>query len=243
MVLYTHGWIMSVHSIKEFFGDLQFVESTHTYTVDGKVLPSVSTKIEQYYKQFDSDTISKNYARKHETSQELVLAEWKRVADEACVRGHKAHEFGELYAFDRTIEPTTPLEESIVTFWNKLPDYIVPGIMELQMYHKKYMYSGTGDIVLFNKKKKSFILGDYKTNKDLFKNFQEQKMLGVFSDLLDHPYNHYQVQLSYYQILLEQLGIPITQRFILWLRDDGTYQFYNTYDLTVKLRRELEAGR
>ena len=37
-------------------------------------------------------------------------------------------------------------------------------------------------------------------------------MLERFSNLLENSFNKYQIQLSYYQILLEQTGIEVSSR-------------------------------
>ena len=57
-------------------------------------------------------------------TEEQILSEWEENSRKACERGDKAHYFGERYAFDRSLEPTT-LEQAISTFWEDLPDYIV----------------------------------------------------------------------------------------------------------------------
>ena len=100
------------------------------------------------------------------------------------------------------------------------------------MYHHEYLYAGTGDI-MYNKKKNSFLIGDYKTNKDLFKNFKDQKLYYPFADMLDTPFNKYQLQLSYYQLMLEQVGIPVSQRILIWLNDDATYNAYQMKDMST----------
>ena len=222
----------------ELFNHLKFDEDTHTYKVDNQVIPSVSKLIQKYYKPFDK-SISKNIARRRGVTQEQVLLEWEQNSKQACDRGDKAHYFGERYAFDRSLQPTTPLEEAISTFWDDLPDYIVPFATELKMYHQDYLYAGTGDIILFNKVKESFLIVDYKTNKDLFKNFKGQKLYYPFSDMLDTPFNKYQLQLSYYQLMLEQVGIPVSKRILVWLQDDATYNAYQMSDMTDTIKKEL----
>ena len=112
--------------------------------------------------------------------------------------------------------------------------------MELRMYHKVFKFSGTADILLYDTINKCFIIADYKTNKDLFKNFAGQKMTKIFSHFLDTPFNHYQLQLSYYQILFEQIGYKVSRRIIIWLKEDGTYEMYDTEDLTSILIKELK---
>ena len=235
---------MSVESLYmkcgELFNHLNFDENNHIYTVEEQIIPSVSKLIQRYYKPFDKN-ISKMVARRRGVTEEQVLAEWEENSRKACERGDKAHYFGERYAFDRSLQPTTPLEEAISTFWDDLPEYIVPFATELKMYHHEYLYAGTGDIILYNKKKNSFLIGDYKTNKDLFKNFKDQKLYYPFSDMLDTPFNKYQLQLSYYQLMLEQVGIPVSQRILIWLHDDATYEAYQMKDMTKVISEELKS--
>ena len=61
-------------------------------------------------------------------------------------------------------------------------------------------------------------------------------MLPPFDMLDDSPYNHYQIQLSYYQILLQQLGFRISDRMLVWLKPEGGFEIYNTSDFTNTLK-------
>lgn len=73
----------------------------------------------------------------------------------------------------------------------------------------------------------------HNTNIDIFKNYNNQKMLTPFEHLLDNPYNKYQLQFSYYQILVEQIeGIKVSSRKLLWLLPDASYLLYDTDDYT-----------
>ena len=91
----------------------------------------------------------------------------------------------------------------------------------------------------FDTKTQSYIIADYKTNKDLLKNYKGKTMIGPFSHLLDNPLNHYVIQLSYYQLLLEQVGVKVSKRVIIWLGLDGNYQLFNTEDVTDILKQQL----
>ena len=230
--------MLTKEEITNYFSDLIFNENIHKYSKNNKDLISVSKLIEQYYTAFDK-TIAKRIAKRKNCSEQEILNKWDEISRQASKRGHKAHDFGEAYMYNHSLQPTTPLEKAIQTFWNKVPDYVIPVGAEIKMYHKKFNYAGTADIILYNKNTNSYIIGDYKTNRDLFKNFKGQKMLGSFSDKLDTPFNHYQIQLSYYQILFEQLGVTVSNRFILWLLDDGTFQFRKTEDFTKILLNDL----
>ena len=223
-----------------FYKELEFVEDTHTYTVGGKRLPSVSGLISKYYPKFNADAIAEKKGKREGIDPEVLKAQWKKAGDDACALGHEAHLFGEFYPFDRSLKPKTGFDQAIKNFWDSLPPHIKPVTMELRMFHKQFSYAGTTDILVYNTEKEEFIMMDYKTNKDLFKNFAGQKMLGPFKNFLDTPYNHYQLQLSYYQILFEQTGYEIAKRYIIWIKPDGTYELYSTEDYTDILIKELK---
>ncbi len=225
------------NKILDYFNDLTFNEVNHKYFIKGKKIEkSVSVLIKDFCLPFDKYRLSLQVANKTGASQKEVLDSWKEEADISIKRGNEAHLFGELYAFNRDLRPQSQFDIAIMKFWNDLPSHIIPVMCELQMYHKKKLYAGTADIIFYNTKTQKFIIGDYKTNKDLFKNFKGQKMLGRFSNYLDNPFNKYQIQLSYYQILLEQTGIEVSGRKLIWLKPDGTYTMYDTEDLTQYLR-------
>lgn len=226
--------------ILEYFKDLIFEEIPHTYEVNGRFLPSVSGKIEQFYTPFDAIGVSERKARREGTNAEDLRAEWKLAGDIACTFGTKVHLFGEDYPYDRTLIPEDNHELAVTKFWDELPSRFIPVMMEARMYHKSYWFSGTADIILWDTETETFVIADYKTNKDLFKNFAKNKMLFPFRHLLESPHSKYQIQLSYYQILLEQLGYKVSKRIIVFLKEDGNYEMYFTDDYTQVLEDLLK---
>ncbi len=239
--------------IHKNFEDLKFNEEDHKYFVkDTPLQYSVSGIIKLFHEPFKREAISRDKEIEFntlkelgcipsfvDTSQKAVLASWDAKSSIACEKGTDVHLFGEKYPFDRTLKPKNKKEEAIVKFWESLPSHIVPAIMELQMFHKKYMFAGTADILLFNTKTKKFIIGDYKTNEDLFNTFGNQVMKKGFSDLSVNAYNKYQLQLSFYQILFEQTGYEVSGRKLIWLLPDGNYKMYSTNDYTNRLNNFL----
>ena len=111
--------------------------------------------------------------------------------------------------------------------------------MELQMFHKDFNYAGTADVLLYNTRTKCFIIADYKTNKDLFKNYKDKRFKYPFAYLKDSPYNKYQLQLSFYQILFQQTKYIVEDRKIIWLIPNGTYNMYSTEDFSSELKHYL----
>lgn len=228
--------------IFEFFKDLEFDEPSHVYSWKGsKVSVSVSGLIKKFEKPVDFIAISEKVAAKEGTTAEAVRKRWEHKKNKACRKGTEVHLFGELYPFNqKNMTPTNGYEEAIVKFWQGLPDFIVPVMMELQMYHKDFGYAGTADIILYDKRNNTFIIADYKTNEDLFKNFRGKTLKAPFDHLLHNSYNKYQLQLSFYQILFEQMGLQVSQRRLVWLRPSGEFTMYSCKDYTKELKECLE---
>lgn len=237
--------------IKDRFRNLIFNEKRHTYTVDGVNYASVSSLIKSFYKPFDSDSVSGFVSVFKGIPKKDLLNEWKHARVTACNLGNNVHNFGEGYAAKRyDLEGNTtyykksgrtllPQEAALIKFWDDKPEYYVPISLELRMYSSHWQYAGTTDIVLLDTRTNTLVIGDYKTNKDLHKQYKDQRMLGIFSHLRDTPFSRDEVQLSLYQILLEQTGYSVSRRFIVWLKADGTYLIMNTTDYTERLKEFL----
>jgi len=229
--------------VSKFFEGLTFKEDTHSYYVNGKRLKeSVSGVIKKFVKPTDFQSIAKNIDKRDALPSGTTQRLWDYKKDISCIVGDAAHFFGEIYPFHKNLEAKTKLEEAVTKFWNDLPDHIVPVFTELRMYHKKYRFGATKDITLYNTITKKYIVGDYKTNEDLFKNFNNTKLLEPFSNFLDTPFNKYQIQLSLYQLCFEQVGpeFEVERRVIVHLKPNGQYDMYDTMDLTQTLNNYLK---
>lgn len=91
-------------------------------------------------------------------------------------------------------------------------------------------YCGTFDILwAYQTPQGDFLpyILDFKTNKSLTNQYNRRMknmMLPPFDDMVDEDLSHYTIQLSAYQMGLEQLGIKPRNRILIWLKDDGTYE-------------------
>jgi hypothetical protein len=224
----------------KIFQKLKFTEKTHQYKVSGKKLPSVSSLIGKYKNKFNAKEVSKGTARKLKKTQEEVLKDWKDINTNAIRLGNKVHKFAEDYVQGKQPVIENIQQRAVIRFWEELPDYYIPVFFELKMYHLDYLFAGTSDFLLLDTRDNSLVVGDYKTNKDIFKNYRDQKMKAPFEHLYDMPYNHYQIQLGFYQLLTEQLGFKVSDRLLVWIKRDGSYKTYNPYDFTDILKQELE---
>lgn len=108
----------------------------------------------------------------------------------------------------------------------ELVDTIPTKCIEVDSESHTYLY-GTGFTVTHN------------TNKDLFKNYKEQKMLPPFNKFLDCSFNMYKLQLSMYQYFLEQTGYEVESRTLIWLKPDGTYETHKIESVKDALLEEM----
>ena len=152
--------------------------------------------------------------------------------------------------------PTRHKEEAALKFWEDFKDnnmYVV--LPETRVYSSpnpdlprfKENYAGTFDLLLYYKhptddSKSGLVIADWKTNGNIYKDFSRlnhKMMKEPFQDCFDEPYGGYTVQLNAYQIPLEDIGLKVIGRRIIWLKDDGTYEVVKVDNVTKKLRKYL----
>lgn len=230
--------------VKSLFGNLTFASKSHEYFISGQKTPqSVSGIVKSFVPVTDWDAKAQAIARREGTTKEAILKQWADKNRAACDRGTKVHDFAENRTSTSRAEDTK--EQAVLNFWNdlnsKFPNRYILLAVELKMYHLKYLFPGMCDFILYDTHTQRFIIGDYKTNEDLFKNYKEQTLLEPFDFLLDCPYNHYQIQLSLYQILFQQTDFPLSERWIIYLKEDKSYKTYKCYDFTEYIYQKLAA--
>lgn len=197
---------------------------------------------------------------------EEILAQWKKKSEDACSKGTERHEFGEscfyymtgqydkiLPAFkdrltsDGGFESKYPEEDAVVKMYQDMPRCYIPILAETKVYDANLGYAGTFDILFYydaelngkSDEESGLFIMDWKTNEDLYKNFKEEKLLPPFDGLLDRPLSLYILQLSLYQICLENIGFKTAGRRILWLKPEGVYDKIKLEEFTQVLRKRL----
>lgn len=223
---------------KEAYTGLNFVEETHTYTVDDIVLPSVSGLIKNFYTEFDSKNIGFNYSKSRGLELLDVLDAWEGEGDIAANRGTEVHNFGENYAkwkyFGVGTKPKvgSKQELGIIQFYNDLPKHIYPVELELRMYHKLYSYAGTSDIILYNEQTDTLIIADFKTNKSLSSEYDQQPLFYIPNELglLQDNLGKYTLQIGgFYRILLEDEGFKVSNSCLVWLQEKDKKLYQNIF--------------
>jgi hypothetical protein len=231
---------MNIHDIRALIlkhsASLKFNEKDHRYFLNETNLKPVSNCIKEFYPEFNVDAIAAGYARKTKRKVEDIKKEWDQKRDKACDLGNKTHKFAESYFYNKLVVPDSAHEIAVVNFWNDLPSHIIPLLSEVRVHNTQFGFAGTIDNLFYNEKLNCINPTDWKTNENIYKNFRGQKMFKPFDFLLDSPFSHYELQLSYYRIPLEDLGLNIGDQFIIWLKPDGTYEKIKATDYSGHLR-------
>ena len=200
------------------------------------------------------------------TAEEIEEA-WALNSKQACEHGTERHEFAEscFYYMTRQYDKILPefkdrllpdeggfiayepKEEAVVRFYEDMPVCVVPILAETKVYDEELGYSGTFDLLCYydaeldgkDASKSGLMVLDWKTNKDLYKNFAGKTLLPPFNGLLDMPISLYKLQLSLYQNCLERIGMKVVARRIMWLRPSGEYDKISLEQYVSKLRTAL----
>ena len=69
-------------------------------------------------------------------------------------------------------------------------------------------------------------------DEDLYKNFQGKTLRQPFGKLLDRPLEHYEIQQNCYENCLNEIGLGVIGKRLIWIKKDGTYE-------VVKLKEKL----
>jgi hypothetical protein len=222
------------------FKHLNFLKENHSYHINDKTLTCVSTCLDKYKEKFDSNKVSESYAKKNKLKQADVLKEWKAKADEACILGTRVHDFLEKLFNNQEVVPELNQEIAALNYWNSIKDTYIPVLCETKVYSEVLNYAGTFDLLLYDKERKGLVICDYKTNSDLHSVFKDSTLKYPFHILPASNFHCYELQLSFYQIPLEDIGLEIIDRQVIWLKKDTTFEVLPTKDYTGKIRRDLK---
>lgn len=238
--------------ILKTFEDLEFMPFQHKYFLHGKELVSVSNVTHQFQPLFDEKKKSEEYALKHGETPQYWLDKWKYTSEKACTTGTLVHAYGESLGWLRAghpeliteeckimynseknwLVPTRAKEEAVLKFMDELDKNLHLVLNEARIYNEKLGYAGTFDMLYWyenpkNPSKSGLVIFDYKTNASLYKDFSRntnKMLLPPFTELYDEPYSYYTLQLSLYNLGLQQLGYPIIAHRLVWLKEDGNYE-------------------
>lgn len=210
---------------------VQFHAEEHKYFLDTFELTSVTTQIDKYKSEFQSNKIATSLCKKHnekyslngkynQRKPEYYLEMWRAKRDLACSRGTMIHLYAESYPyFD---EPKLKEHEYIHNFFNDLDEKYIFINSEIRIYSTSLKLAGTLDLLLYNTETKKYIICDYKSNEDIYKK-ENGYFNEPFADLKNTKLNSYLLQLNFYKYCFEEMfnANLIEDLWIIWLHHDN----------------------
>ena len=208
--------------------EIDFNEQYHEYKHPQKKhiqFTSGTTAIKDFHDHFDAEKISTTLAKGDEIKKAELLRDWSCSGP----KGTYIHRLAELYCMDLMGEYDFPAGYDNVQF-RVIADYVDSLLLsgwkilrpELIIWDEELQISGMADLVLYNSKNEVSIV-DYKTCKRIeIVAYNNKTMKGALSHLPDTKFNHYALQLSLYQYMLEKNSpVKIVQRVLIQSSEDG----------------------
>lgn len=250
---YLHGRELEcvsniTHLFKEHFDSENMAIATSERNFDNpnsKYYQMTPSMILEEWKKISSDACSHGTERHlfSECACYFMMGQYDKIADEFKDRLH-IDENGDYY-----FEAIHPKEEAAAQFYLDMPKSFVPLMPETKVYilETEFAYSGTFDLLCYYDAEldgrpneySGLVVLDWKTNKDLYKNFAQKTLLHPFEYMLDMPLSLYKLQLAAYSMCLEKIGFKVVARRIMWLLPNGEYRKINIEYMVKHLRDAL----
>ena len=152
------------------------------------------------------------------------------------------------------LAPIHPKEEAVLKFMDEMPKSMHLVLNEARVYSGKNpcaernlreQLAGTFDMLYYQDgtsgQPEGFVILDYKTNASLTNDYNRKfgrVLREPFADMTEEDLSLYTIQLSLYALMLQDIGIPIISRRIVWLKDSD-YEIIPVEDLSDKLRQTI----
>lgn len=186
----------------------------------------------------------------HEFGESLA---YLKAGHPELIRPSILSQFMEEYGY---LAPIHPKEEAICRFLCDLPSSMHLVLNETKVYsgknpiparNLKEQICGTFDMLYYydgdgNPAKAGFVVLDYKTNASLYSEYNQRvhrTLLPPFDNYIEQDLSLYTIQLSLYALMLEDIGLPVIARRIVWLTNEGKYQMIPVPDVSEMLRTVL----
>jgi hypothetical protein len=204
---------------------VQYNDAEHKYFLGTYRYLSATQIVEHFKEQFDTEERSAYMVERYGMDQQYWKDDWKDTNGTSLIRGNKLHDTQEQFLYNRGYDRIHNKDfvvynmklyksEGSVDYY-KWPDGVYP---ELKAWRHDWHIAGRMDKPIFetiNNVRYGHI-EDYKTNRKIRREgFNGRTMLGPLRHLQDCEFNHYALQLSIYQYMLEYFGFkPGVRRLI-----------------------------
>lgn len=243
------------------FDRIEFLESNHSYLIDGVPTnsPSVTQLLKQYKKEFDAVKAANRVAKRTNSTPEQVLAEWKINNLYSTTLGSILHQFIEnVYNnkpqenLDGILPPNLEKAEKL-----KILENLPKLVSHFRQFKAEHDYlecigseiilgdiddtrvCGTADMLVKNHKTNQLEILDFKTNKKMLKETSYGKLLYPFDKMSVGQINEYTIQLNTYKYFIEKYtSLKISKMKLLWFHvDNESYKIFELDDIQNEIER------
>lgn len=226
------------------FNNIVFYEECHKYTINGKEAKSVTSLLNEYKEEFDSDLIAGKYAKKHGLKKEDVLSSWSKENKKSTTKGSYLHKFAENIWNKKITNECEPDEiydgskdidickEHIKSFYNDAKNKLALVNAELVIGDEDFLICGMVDKLFYNIKTGNYQIWDYKTNKEIYGDKYAKKLNYPLNNIKDSKINIYSLQLSIYKWIIQRnTNIIIDDCYLVWINEcNENYKIIKTID-------------
>ena len=247
---------MMEYSLQDFkqqldkFNNIEFVQTDHTYIINGKVAPSVTSILKKYVKPFERDYWANIKAKQLGVEVVDILDKWEFNAKLSRTKGTLVHEFIESeftksqfnypedlivkeFGYDPVCGPFNQIISVVGQFLFDIKDKMLPIASELVVGDATNLIGGTVDQIFYNKKSSNLEIWDWKTNKEI-KVQSRYFHLYPLDHIPDTELDHYSLQLSLYKLIIERnTNLQLGNSYIALFNEQlPKYNIYKAHDYT-----------
>lgn len=192
----------------------------HRYSLEGRDLRAVSAVLRLVSPPFDPEgKIAQRCAERAGLTVEALRGQWAAKRDRACEKGHGFHEALQAWVERRAFDPG--FERSFENF-ERWP-WRGALACETILWNERWALAGTADL-LERTGERSLRIYDFKTNERLEKTCRWNRYLLPPVDHLDDcNFQKYELQLSFYGLMLEAMGWTVERLTIFHIDEDQTW--------------------
>lgn len=196
-----------------------FDEKYHSFFMEDdpyRKLVSVTTLINKFFPVFDTETISKKYAKKHNLNQNDVKKMWKEKGLESSFWGNRCHNYADALIRSEPVEQALDQREAMRFSYVKREIKTIMrsrAIIGSEVIIASPEYGIAGVVDLIERKNNILFIEDWKTSETIKMSNIFQKGCYPVEHLEDTNYNHYMLQLNIYLFIL------LNEGYFDWVKD------------------------
>jgi len=242
---------------------ISFVESNHTYLVDHKVYPSVTTLIHHHFPSFDPDkVIQKMMASKNWCSSQYygmtcdeIKMQWEKSRVESSSCGTDLHFQIESF-YNEMMKDHLDLKRDYLYSKYHSDEFVkfiefdstfklTPLRTEWRVFSEDYHIAGSIDMIFKGDTDGCIKVFDWKRSKEIKTKNAFEKGFEPF-DQMDHcNYNHYTIQLNTYKFILERhYDVKVDEMALVVLHPNNpSFIKMNVPDIQPLIQKMLESKK